>query len=656
MEVTMLRRDVSVGLIAATAASAFVKETQARTGAPVRFPQTAAELAAGVTPIDHSHLPGNVLRYGSNARPGSTDMTGAIQSAIRQAARAGGAPAYVPRGTYRVPSQTLTLLSTVTLYGDGSSSIIQFGSTARQDCIQGVGVTGVRIARLAFALLNEQSGSDYVGTVAFRLNSTHCVVEECEFTGVTQSGILLSGSSSCIVSRNSFSDFAYGSGRNDSSDIHLMTDAVSATLTAGTASIGGANTFVDGTPVHFPSGSDLTGVTGFAAGRTYYVSAKGLSTGAFQLAATRGGPAITPGGRGKAALILLTPYDCAHNIIDSNWCFGGNNIGISMETSAKPNNRVCKNVISNNRVGRHTAYGILAYCHQSGDTYNEIIGNYVENISGESSAQGRAAGAGIYVVGMGAVTIANNTITNCCSMTQSASLAPGGIGINSPADCSAITIVGNSIYDMAQGNSSRAPVAGIYVAAAPAGTTLCGNSIAQRQRGGLVAGIFVSSGNGNLTITGNNINIAPESAPQTRGILLQTAGSSSRNITIAGNTVLGCSTRGVSFEAGTSGYGIEVFTISGNVISGGGPGTIPLYLEGARYGAVTGNSCSAGDSAVALFLRGSQFMRYSGNMLYSGGGATVSGTGNCMGSVFDESNFVDGAVNSDASGLRVKSC
>jgi hypothetical protein len=434
----------------------------------------------------------------------------------------------------------------------------------------------------------------------------------------------------------------------------MTNGSVSTVITAGNPSLTGAHDFIAGTTVQFPGDSDFRGVTGFAPHTTYYVSAIGLTSGTFQLAITPDGAPITPGGAGKAVPNLLTTYDCAYNVIDSNWCCGGNNIGISLETSATPNNLMLKNVVSNNRVGKHTAYGILAYCHRSADTYNEIIGNYVEDITGSSIAQGGSAGAGIYVAGMGAVTIANNIIKNCCRLTTNAALAPGGIGINSTDNCSAITIVGNSIYDMAQGNSGGAPIAGIYIAATPVGTTICGNSIGQRQSGGLVAGIFVASGNANLAITGNNINIRPEIAPRTRGILLQTAGSSSKNVAITGNTVLGCSSRGISFEAESSAHGIESFTISGNVVSSDGATTVPLYLEGGYRGSVTGNSCTAGSEAMAVAIRGVRAARYSGNLLHSGSSQTLSATGRCDGSVFDESNFVNGAIHNGATGLNVR--
>ena len=45
------------------------------------YHQTAAELSASVTPVNFKYPPGNVLRYGTNTTPGTTDMTTAIQNA-----------------------------------------------------------------------------------------------------------------------------------------------------------------------------------------------------------------------------------------------------------------------------------------------------------------------------------------------------------------------------------------------------------------------------------------------------------------------------------------------------------------------------------------------------------------------------------------------
>lgn len=45
------------------------------------YPQTSAEASAGVTPTNYFYPPGHVSRYGTNATPGTTDMTAAINAA-----------------------------------------------------------------------------------------------------------------------------------------------------------------------------------------------------------------------------------------------------------------------------------------------------------------------------------------------------------------------------------------------------------------------------------------------------------------------------------------------------------------------------------------------------------------------------------------------
>jgi hypothetical protein len=52
------------------------------------YARTAAEISAGVTPVNYAYAPGVVDRYGTNTTPGTTDMTAAIQSALNVAGRA----------------------------------------------------------------------------------------------------------------------------------------------------------------------------------------------------------------------------------------------------------------------------------------------------------------------------------------------------------------------------------------------------------------------------------------------------------------------------------------------------------------------------------------------------------------------------------------
>lgn len=77
--------------------------SQANIGATL-WPRTSAETTASVTPTNYYYEPGNVLRYGTNTTPGTTDMTAAIQAAIDTVKQAAGGIVYIPSGQYRVTS------------------------------------------------------------------------------------------------------------------------------------------------------------------------------------------------------------------------------------------------------------------------------------------------------------------------------------------------------------------------------------------------------------------------------------------------------------------------------------------------------------------------------------------------------------------------
>src|ERR1700733_11539487 len=71
----MRRRDISKALIiSATGAAAFAERAPAQNAGSPRYAQTAAELAAAVTPVTDTLLPGQPDRYVENENPGRTDM------------------------------------------------------------------------------------------------------------------------------------------------------------------------------------------------------------------------------------------------------------------------------------------------------------------------------------------------------------------------------------------------------------------------------------------------------------------------------------------------------------------------------------------------------------------------------------------------------
>jgi Pectate lyase superfamily protein len=98
----------------------------------VLTPITPAEAAALVVPVQIWLEPGNVLRYGINAVPGTTNMTAAIQAAVNQAVNTGvgAAPVYIPTGVYYVnaPISETTGIP-LHIYGDGQEMSVIYQHT-----------------------------------------------------------------------------------------------------------------------------------------------------------------------------------------------------------------------------------------------------------------------------------------------------------------------------------------------------------------------------------------------------------------------------------------------------------------------------------------------------------------------------------------------
>lgn len=95
----------------------------------VLYPQTAAEIAAGVTPSNYAYAPGVVDRYGTNTTPGTTNMLAAITAAFSQALQSGGANIqFLSNAAYFVGTisnagsilANVTGLSNITIYGNGA--------------------------------------------------------------------------------------------------------------------------------------------------------------------------------------------------------------------------------------------------------------------------------------------------------------------------------------------------------------------------------------------------------------------------------------------------------------------------------------------------------------------------------------------------------
>jgi len=87
-------------------------------GVPVpSYPQTAAEIAAGVTPTNYLYPPGNVLRYGADPSAVS-DSSSAVNSDIKAALASGGTGyIYVPGGTFLISGAQILFGNSLAIVG-----------------------------------------------------------------------------------------------------------------------------------------------------------------------------------------------------------------------------------------------------------------------------------------------------------------------------------------------------------------------------------------------------------------------------------------------------------------------------------------------------------------------------------------------------------
>jgi len=102
------RRDMSKALLGVTAGSALLSQpaqAQSSCVAPC-FAQTAAEIAAGVTPSNLQHPTLDVRRYGA-VLDGAADDTQALGRAIAVAAQLGGGEIAIPQGILRLTAPLL---------------------------------------------------------------------------------------------------------------------------------------------------------------------------------------------------------------------------------------------------------------------------------------------------------------------------------------------------------------------------------------------------------------------------------------------------------------------------------------------------------------------------------------------------------------------
>lgn len=193
------------------------------------YPQTAAELAAAITPVntyvpDHTVTGGVVYlnRYGNNTTPGTTDMTTAIANAFLVAAQAGASCIKGNDGETYAVSNTLTLAAD-NIVLDGNVKIKCLATSDYEFVLRASSRTGIKIKNWEFDL--NQSARAGIQTHRFHgpyINScTDCSFDNVKvkntlgYSGISAVGIAIGQGTRCKVENCTVLDCGTSSNTSD---------------------------------------------------------------------------------------------------------------------------------------------------------------------------------------------------------------------------------------------------------------------------------------------------------------------------------------------------------------------------------------------------------------------------------------------------------
>lgn len=355
-----------------------------------------------------------------------------------------------------------------------------------------------------------------------------------------------------------------------------------------------------------------------------------------------------------------------YNVIDGNECFGSCVHGVLIQdpySALTASNFPSRNIVTNNRIGLHHAYGIAVYMPGSlstpppaSDSSNQIIGNYVENIQGDLPSN-TASGAGIYVVGLGAgaTQVIGNNVRNCCVLTATRSLAPAGVGISGISGPTPVLVEGNTVNMATQGD-------GILVTSSPGGVSIGPNTVS-------IASTNNGTGTGGSSLAGACVRIEASSNVSCTGGVYSQAGSSSAffafanginctNLSVDGGiyTSTGVGPTFRTFQNG--GFTLNNFSASSVQASTTNAAANALQLANI-VGAQIANCTGAATTLAGLNINTCTQVRVIGGAYSSTGSNSISTSGTCTGSLIDRSVYWEASsgtgalMNNAATGLRV---
>lgn len=332
-----------------------------------------------------------------------------------------------------------------------------------------------------------------------------------------------------------------------------------------------------------------------------------------------------------------------YNLVSGNDCYGGGHFGVVIQDpydGTKPTG----NIVTNNHVGQHLAYGILVYVTTAYDTKTIIANNFVKDIQG-SAGGGGSSGTGIYIQSAGGSIVTGNQVYNCAVQTsnfETNGIAGIGVAIGEYLTGTLVeVIVSNNHVDMPRGP-------GIFCTASSKGITLEGNTIH-------VTGTTAVRGEGIYAINCKYLKILGNTIRQANtnysAINLVSNNLDVTGLEIADNSIETV-VLGIGFNnSGTGSFSDLIFT--GNRVLGGS-GT-SLFMHKIANALLSNNNLSSSNGS-AITVNSCTRLRASGNRFFgaNSGVSSIVFVGTNTGSVVDETNILAGTVQNDpASGVII---
>ena len=467
----------------------------AKRGDILELKTTDAEIAAGVTIVDKRYPPGNVLRYGTNTTPGTTDMSVAVQAAVNAMQSIGGT-VVLPDESVRI-SQQIEITDPVTIMGGGWGSVVTCTAASTfifflvQDLVTATSLQGVVFRD--FQIDANASGQLDAGIIQGNNAIVRC------YNLRLKNGSRASG----VAGVNGIS-FSKSSGTAPASGV--IKDCVLSGFSKA--------------PINVTSGTDEFLVEG----NTCYSNTGNGSTAGIQI----------NGGLGNVKVI-------------GNTCYSNQGRGIIVTVVGTTPEQIPKNIIVSNNTcysnGTGTSVGDGIYF---GNAYSGSIGKEIHavisgNICYSNGLTTSGTGNGILIENFQHVTVSGNRcyengVSGCKVDTCDNVQIEGNVFYNNNNDvlsnasglvidaCTEATILGNHFYDT-QGTITQDW--GVYFDAASSRITMEGNVIEPHDQGfiggTLPTDSYIDQKGFALQTTGNTVtNIIALTMPDTTVATVQT--------------------------------------------------------------------------------------------------------------------------------------